>query len=129
MLKPVILKTMNKNIITIDDNGAVTVPHKVKMRDFEIANLLGLTYPAVRGKIKVLLKSGRYEDFGGGEFVGNTLISDYWGFDMVIAIAFAVNTYQADIFKRYVMRKILKGDNLPIFISIPNVQSRDINLC
>ena len=120
---------MKRDIITINDNFTVNIPSKVKMRDFEIANLLGLTYPAVRGKIKVLLKSGRYEDFGGGEFVGNTLISDYWGLDMVIAIAFTVNTYQADIFKRYVMRKILKGDNFPIFISIPNAQSRDINLC
>ena len=123
------MENTENTIITISDNGAVVVPHRVMMKDFEIANLLGLTYPAVRGKIKVLLKSGRYEDFGGGEFVGNTLISDYWGLDMVIAIAFAVNTYQADIFKRYVMRKILKGDNFPIFISIPNVQSRDINLC
>ena len=120
---------MENTIITISENSAVVVPHKVMMKDFEIANLLGITYPAVRGKIKVLLKSGRYEDFGGGEFVGNTLISDYWGLDMVIAIAFAVNTYQADIFKKYVMRKIMKGDNLPIFISMGNVQSRDINLC
>ena len=102
----------NTDIITIDDNGTISMPHIVKMKNYEIANLLGITYPAVRGKIKVLLKSSRYEDFGGGEFVGNTLISDYWGLVMVIAVAFQVNTYQADIFKKYVMRKIMKGDNL-----------------
>ena len=125
------MENTENTIITISENGAVVVPHRVCMKDFDIAHLLGITYPAVRGKIRTLLKSGRYEYYGcGGEIMRNGMImQEIFGLDMVIAVAFQVNTYQADIFKKYVMRKILKGESLPIFISMGNAQSRDINLC
>ena len=98
---------MNKNIITINDNGVVHIPHKVEMKDYEIANLLGITYPAARGKIRTLLKSGvQYEYYGcGGEIMRNGMImQEVFGLDMVIAVAFQTNTYEADIFKKHIIR-------------------------
>ncbi len=122
---------MKRDIITISENGAVNVPHTVKMRDFEIANLLGITYSAVRGKIRVLLKSGQYEYYGcGGEIMRNgQVVQEYFGLDMVIAVAFQVDSYEANLFRKWVLHRIIKSDNLPIYISMGNAQSRDINLC
>ena len=41
------MKTEQKRIITISGNGKVSVPVNVQMRDFEIAELLGVMIPAV----------------------------------------------------------------------------------
>ena len=43
---------MKRDMVTISDNGTVSVPTNVQMRDFEIAELFGVMVPTVKGKIK-----------------------------------------------------------------------------
>jgi len=100
-----------RDIIKIDDNGAVVVPSgKVMMTDYEIVNLLGVMVPTVKGKIKTLLKSRQFRDCGRGGVVcsNGSIIPDYFGLEMVIAVAFQVDSYRADIFRKWVMHRLLQ---------------------
>ncbi len=111
----------NIGIITINECGVVSVPTNVQMADFEIAHLLGVTYSAVRGKIKTLLKYRYISDCGGGIISGRLLVPEYFGLEMVIVIAFQVDSYEADIFRKWVMKRLTQADAPPIYISMEDL--------
>ncbi|MFR9626631.1 MAG: hypothetical protein SNJ31_02620 [Rikenellaceae bacterium] len=112
---------MKNRVVTINENGVVSVPSHVSMMDFEIAQLFGVMLPTVRGCIKRLLKSRMIVDCSGGEVSGNKIIPTHFGLDVIIAIAFQVESYQANIFRKWVMTNITNiRTSPPIFISLPN---------
>ena len=86
------MKTERKGIITISENGNVTVPVNVQMRDFEIAELLGVMIPAVKSNIQAIIKSKvvMADTTNGATLVGNNILPDYFGLDMVMALAFRI---------------------------------------
>lgn len=99
---------MKKNIITISDNGSVYVPTNVQMRDFEIAELFGAMIPTVRSHVRAILKTGIATDdyTNGATFVGNNLLPDCFGLDMVVGLAFRIQSYKAEIFRKWIICKI-----------------------
>ena len=113
---------MKRDSITINERGVVNVPAKVQMADFEIANLLGVMVPTVRGAIKRLLKSRMGVDCSGGIVSGSSIVSEYFGLEVVIAVAFQVDSYRADIFRRWVMRRLLQRDAQPIYIGLDGMR-------
>ncbi len=100
---------MKREKITISDSGIVSVPTEstapIQMADFEIASLLGVMLPTVRGCIKRLLKSRMILDCSGGEVSGSRIIPTHFGMEVIIAIAFQVESYQADLFRRYILSR------------------------
>lgn len=110
--------------ITISDNGTVNAPTKVQMRDVEIAELLGVIVPTVKGKIKQILKDGVCcGDFStGGIVLGGEVIPEYYGLDMVVAVAFRVQSHEAKVFRRWVLRKMTVAQNPspPLYIRLPH---------
>ena len=110
--------------IVINGNGAVSVPDKVMMQDFEIAGLFGVMIPAVRANIRTILKTGIVTgDFtNGATLVGNNILPDYYGLDMIMALAFRIHSPQAGIFRRWILGKAtgVERDIIrqPILISI-----------
>ncbi len=117
---------MKRGIITISEGGAVSVPTNVMMRDFEIARLLGVMIPTVRGAIKRLLKTRMGVECSGGIVSGRSLIPEYYSLEMIIAIAFQVDSYEADIFRRWVMRRLTQSDAPPIYISMEDMNRNSI---
>lgn len=115
---------MKKNIITISDNGSVYVPTNVQMRDFEIAELFGVMVPIVRSNIRVILKSGivTADTHCDGTFCGNTFYPDYYGLDMIMALAFRIQSLEAEDFRIWILSKATKKEysmiNQQVFISI-----------
>ncbi|CAK7017691.1 MAG: hypothetical protein PARBA_00735 [Parabacteroides sp.] len=111
-------------IVTINGNGTVSVPGKVMMQDFEIAELFGVTIPAIRANIRTILKTGIVTgDFtNGATLVGNNILPDYHGLDMVVALAFRIQSPQTEIFRRWILGKATKVERdiirQPILISI-----------
>ena len=111
-------------MVTINGNGSVSVPDKVMMRDFEIAELFGVTIPTVRANIRTILKTGIVTgDFtNGATLVGNNILPDYYGLDMIMALAFRIHSPQAGIFRRWILGKAAKVERgiirQPILISI-----------
>lgn len=115
---------MKREIITINENGSISVPDKVMMQDFEIAGLFGVTIPAVRANIRTILKTGIVTgDFTNGTtLVGNNILPDYYGLDMIMALAFRIHSPQAGIFRRRILERATGVERgiirQPILISI-----------
>ncbi|MFI3290016.1 MAG: hypothetical protein R3Y66_07775 [Rikenellaceae bacterium] len=120
---------MKREKISISDSGVVSVPTEstapILMTDFEIAQLLGVMLPTVRGCIKRLLKSRMILDCSGGEVSGNRIIQTHFGLDVIIAIAFQVESYQADIFRKYIMNRMTQPTAPTILMRIDE-QNRSI---
>jgi len=114
-------------IITINDNGTIGVPINVQMRDYEIANLLAVMVPTVRGAIKRLLKSRIKLDSSGDIVSGNSIIPEFFGLEVVVAVAFQVDSYRADIFRKCVMRKLTQPNSLPIYIGMNDMRVNNIS--
>ena len=116
---------MKRDMVTISDNGTVNVPANVQMRDFEIAELFGVMVPTVKGKIKTLLKNRHFNGCTYNVVSGSNLIPDYFDLEMVVAVAFSVDSYQADIFRKWVMRKMIQSNKPPIYIGVNELKAKD----
>ena len=93
---------MKREIITISENGIITIPTaQILMRYFEIAELFGVFSQTVKSAIKSILKSGIVlpDCRHGGVAIGNSIQPDYFGLDMITAIAFRINSPQAQVFR------------------------------
>lgn len=115
-------------IVTINGDGSVSVPGKVMMQDFEIAGLFGVKIPTVRANIRTILKTGIVTGdlTNGATLVGNNILPDCYGLDMIIALAFRIHSSQAGIFRRWILGKVTKSkrDTTPqIFVAVSNKRS------
>lgn len=124
---------MKREIITINGNGQVSVPDSVRMQDFEIAELFGVIIPVVRSNIRAILKTGiaTADLTNGATLVGYNILPDYHGLDMVMALAFRIQSPQTEMFRRWILERVTKAErstiNQPIFISVDKSINRLIN--
>lgn len=101
---------MENRIITITDNGKVTIPSETKMSIAEIADLFGIYYRTAKKLIRDIEKSG----VAGGDYSSSCTVErekiypDYYGLEMVIAVAFRVQSANAEVMRRWLFRKISK---------------------
>lgn len=118
---------MKREIITISENGVITMPSEttapILMRDFEIAQLFGVYSQTVKAAIKSVLQSGVVvPDYThGGTVVGSSIQPDYYGLDMITAIAFRIQSPQTQVFRKLALSKlnaVSKPTSAPIFIQV-----------
>lgn len=118
---------MKREKITISESGTVILPSNpaetVWMRDFEIAELFGVMLPTIKSNIRAILKSGVIKDDlqHGGVVYRNHILPDYFGLDMIIAIAFRINSMNAKLYREYILGKLnsVNTQNTPsVFIRI-----------
>ena len=121
---------MKRSIVTISDNDTVSVPANVQMRDFEIAELFEVKIPTIRSNIRAILKTNivMADCTNGATLVGCNVVPDYHGLDMVVALAFWIQSAQAEVFRRWIMRKMMQGNTQPIYIGINEMKAKD-NFC
>lgn len=103
---------MKREKITISKNGIITLPSNpaetVWMQDFEIAELLGTMLPTVKSNIRAILKSGvmKADLEYGGVVYGNHFLPDYFGLDMIMILAFRINSLNAKLLREYILGKL-----------------------
>jgi hypothetical protein len=102
---------MNREIITITDEGTIVVPdnpNRVRMTITEIANLLGIFSPTAKRHIRTIEKSGVAEgDYKMTCIVdGNGVHPEYYGLEMIVTVAFRVKSWQAVTFRRWLMERL-----------------------
>ncbi len=117
-----------ETMVTINGNGTVSVPDKVMMRDFEIAELFGAMLPTIRSNVRAILKLGvvTTDTQHGGTVIGATILPDYYGLDMIIALAFRIHSHNAGILRKWILRKVTARSgcsNIPLYISFNCNQS------
>ena len=109
---------MGDRVITISENGAVNIPAApIQMTVHEIAELLDVLVPTVKAKIKSVLKSkfvAKHYGLQSDRFNA----PEFYDLEMIIAVAFAVDSYRANIFRRFIMRKATTQPAQPIFLAI-----------
>ena len=101
---------MKREIITIDEQGGLNLPTDtadIWMTDAEIIELFGTTAGAVHAAIKALLEENVLHDYEVCRYVrlenGNG--ADVYNTEVIIALAFRLNTYPASVFRKWLVKK------------------------
>lgn len=98
---------MKRELITISDSGAVAVPNNVKMSIYEIGDLFGVYYQSIKRAIRTIEKTGVADgDYSMSCTVeGLKVYPEYYGLDMIVAVAFRVQSAKAEIFRQWIVNK------------------------
>lgn len=101
---------MKKQVITIQEDMVIYAPHhgEVWMTAWEIAELFYVSGVTVRNTIKRIFKQGVLKEFEAAKYItlNNGNKADVYSMEMVMAIAFQVDTFQAMLFRKWVLGKI-----------------------
>jgi hypothetical protein len=126
---------MKREIIRITDEGTIVVPdnlHRVRMTIIEIAELLGIFYPTAKRHIRAIEQTGVAE----GDYKMTCIVDahgvqpEYYGLEMVVALAFRVKSWQSGKFRRWLMERAtqpLQRHHLPISMLIPVREGMFVN--
>jgi len=99
---------MERAIITISENGRVNIPRgNVWMSEMELVELLGVIVPTLRAAIKAIYKRGTLCPVSTQRCDLATLKNwvTFYNLEVVIALAFRLNTYEANLIRQ----KVLEG--------------------
>lgn len=123
---------MKKEIITIDEYGVLTIPNNptetVWMNDCELVELFGVNFPTLRTHIKSILKSGvvRADFRHGATQYGSYLLPDYYGLEMIMALAFHIQSKEAGSIRAYIANKLcaVNTQSIPTILIQVNTDKR-----
>lgn len=100
---------MERGNITINRNG-VAITDNVRMADFEIAELFGVTLSAVNSNIRLIYKTGALQKHDTCQYVrlenGNR--ADTYNMEVITALAFLLKSLPAKVFREWIIRKAVK---------------------
>lgn len=102
-----------REIITMTDNGIITIPNNVRMSIGEIADLFGIYYSTAKRYIRAIEKSGivRGDDSMDCVVEGRNTFPEYYGLEMIIALAFRIQSRNAEVFRQRVLAKVGATDS------------------
>ena len=89
---------MERAIITISENGRVNIPSgNVWMSEMELVELFGVIAPTLRAAIRTIYKSGTLNPATTQrcDLVTPASWATFYNLEVVIALAFRLNTYEA----------------------------------
>lgn len=101
---------MNCGEITIIDSTVhieLGSDGQVWMSRWQLANLFGVYIQTITANIKAIIRSGAVRPSIDCEVMmsGNTLLPELYGMDMIIALAFRLDSQNADILRKWIIRK------------------------
>ncbi|WP_255493285.1 hypothetical protein [Dysgonomonas sp. HDW5B] len=106
------MKKERRQVITMTDNGIVTIPNKVRMSIGEIADLFGIYYREAKRHIRAIEKSGIVwgDDSMGCIVEGRNIYSEYYGLEMIMALAFRIQSKNAEVFREWLCKKAARKE-------------------
>lgn len=103
---------MKRQVITIQEECVIYAPHlgEVWMTAWEIAELFYVSSVSVKNTIKRIWKQGALKEFETYRYIklDNGISADVYNLEMVMAIAFQVDTYLAKLFREWMIGKIVQ---------------------
>lgn len=127
---------MKRNIIKIESKAVIVTTaltgnyignelgNGIWMTVWEIAEVFNVSGTAVVSAIKAIRKADILNDYEVCKYIcldnGNT--ADVYSLEMIIPIAFRLNTYYTDIFRKWIVSKVYekKTSERQFYIHIPN---------
>ena len=100
---------MERAIITISESGRVNIPsNDVWMSEMELVELFGVIATTLRAAIKAIYKNGVFCSASTQrcEFATPTSWATYYNLEVVIALAFRLNTYEAGRIRQKVLEAL-----------------------
>lgn len=122
-------KRMQRGILKISESGIVSLDTEIRMTPYEIADMFGVYLQTVNANIKAILKSGVIKTAfdKGAVQSGSILIADYYGLDMIIALAYRIHSLKAAVFRNWLMirlssptKSVQSKSVQVIYFSLPN---------
>jgi hypothetical protein len=117
---------MERAIITISESGRVNIPScNVWMSEMELVELFGVTALTLRATIKAIYKSGTLCPVSTQrcDVVTPTSWATFYNIEVVIALAFRLNTYEASRIRQKVLESICqrKESGISILLSLESI--------
>ncbi len=115
---------MRRGIIKIEDNTVVVTGNEIWMTAVEIAGLFHATVPAVNAAIKAVRKPDVLNDCEvcGYMQLENGLYADVYSLEIIIPVAFHLNTYPGHVFRTWLADKALSNEKRQTYVMF--LQSR-----
>ena len=117
---------MERAIITISESGRVNIPSKsVWMSEMELVELFGVIAPTLRAAIKAIYKSGTLcsATTQRCDIATPASWATFYSLEVVIALAFRLNTYEASMIGQKVLESISqrKEKGISILLSVGSI--------
>lgn len=117
--------SMKRGIIAISECGTVILPdvpnESVWMSELELVELFGVVAPTLRAAVRAVYKSGVLKEYEVQQYVQleNGYYADVFGFPMIAALAFRINTFGAKQVRKAILEKLyLRKEKTSIFFSL-----------
>lgn len=123
---------MERTIITFSENGNVNIPSaNVWMSEIELVELFGVIAPTLRAAIKAIYKSRTLCPVSTQhcDLAMPQSWATYYNLEMVIALAFRVNTYEASRIREKVLESLCqrKENGLYLLLTLDNTKVKMVN--
>ncbi len=121
---------MDRGIITISENGAVTMPTApVWMTQQEMCDAFNVFGCDIRKAVRAIYKNMELSEEETMRHVrqDGRICYDVYSLEMVIAIAFRLRTKECTAFRRFIMDKLCsadRGNPVHLFFSLSNTHPR-----
>lgn len=116
---------MERGIITISEYGTVILPdvpnENVWMSEMELVELFGVIAPTLRAAVRAVYKNGVLKAYEVQKYIRleNGYNADVFGFPMIAALAFRINTFGAKQVRKTILEKLyLRKEKTSIFFSL-----------
>ncbi len=115
---------MEREIITIGEHGNIIMPTDIAdvwMSEQELVELFGVIAPTLRAAVRAVYKSGVLKEYEVQKYVRleNGYYADVFGFPMIVALAFRINTFGAEQVRNAIFERLcLRKEKTSIFFSL-----------
>lgn len=116
--------SMERGILAMGESGNITMPEIVTdiwMSEPELVELFGVIAPTLRAAIRAVYKSGVLKAYEVEKYVRlkNGYYADVFGFPMIAALAFRINTFGAEQVRNAILERLyLRKEKTSIFFSL-----------
>ena len=109
---------MKRDIIIIEDKTVSVTGNDVWMTAGEIARLFHTGVPAVNAAIKSVLKADVLSDYEVCRYIQleNGLYADVYSLEIIIPVAFRLNTYYTHVFRTWLVDKALSKEKRQAYV-------------
>ncbi len=114
---------MEREVIMIDGRGDIIMPTDIAhvwMSEMELVELFGVIVPTLRAAVRAVYKSGVLKEYEVQKYVRleNGYYADVFGFPIVVALAFRINTFGAEQVRNAILERLyLRKEKTSIFFS------------
>lgn len=109
---------MTRGTIIIEDNTVSVTGNEIWMTAGEIAGLFHTGVPAVNAAIRAVLKTDVLSDYEVCRYIQleNGLYGDVYSLEIIIPVAFRLNTYHAHVFRTWLVEKALSKEKRQAYV-------------